>query len=489
MKVRGVIWSIVLVVFSACAPAAEGPRDIGSGTTPEVASDTAADAAADAALDLDVPPEPLEMLGVVAAGNPGNVLSYYVVWKTEAPATTAVDVDCGDYAASIEGEGLRTDHEVFVMGLYPEAECAFTLRSVADDGRIGEAVETVTVHPRPDILPPLEASVNGGDAVQPGWTLFNLTNKFDEIPPIAAAVDAQGRYRWYHVRAASATGSGTSVHVVPGGVLIGGSNDGGVVWPAIIDWEGRVVWEEALDMHHEILPWADGEELLYLGMTESCPEEIPDSSTIVRYDPGTQEVLSEWAFCEHFTPDEIEEDWDHTNAVIPFPDEEAWLISAKEQNGLFKIDRGTGEVVWRLGKAGDFVRTDGETAIPFLRQHAPEFVGIDEVLLFDNGKKTVREESGAVQVRFDEEAMTYVITWSWYPDPPIFCQMWGDADRLENGNTLMTFGRRHQDKDSHLIEVDAAGTEVWHLKSPLKWGWYRADRIAPFPAGYVVQED
>jgi len=241
-------------------------------------------------------------------------------------------------------------------------------------------------------------------------------------------------------------------------------------------------------MHHEILPWADGEEFLYLGMTEACPDDIPDSTTIVRYDPETREVLWEWSFCEHYTPDKIEEDWDHTNAVVEFPDEDAYLISAKMQNGLFKIDLETEEVVWRLGKGGDFEIDDPAVINPFLRQHAPEFVGPDEVLLFDNGKGTVREKSGAVQLKFDEDAMTYQITWSWYPDPPIFCHMWGDADRLDNGNTLMTFGRRHQTKDSHLIEVDMAGSEVWHLKSPVKWGWYRADRVAPFSAGYVVTD-
>ena len=371
------------------------------------------------------------------------------------------------------------------MGLYPEAVCTFTARSVSEDGLVREAEVTIEVPTRPEVLPPLELIVDGGDAVQPGWTLFNLTNKFDQSPPIAAVVDELGRYRWYHVRATSATGSGTPVLRVPDGILIGGANDGGVTWPAIVDWEGRVLWEDELQMHHEILPYAAEGELIYLGMTTECPNEIPDSTTIVHYDPVTQENLWEWSFCEHFTPEEKEKDWDHTNAIVEFPNEEALLISAKMQNAIFKIDLATEEVIWRLGKGGDFVRVDGEAAIPFLRQHAPEFVGPDEVLLFDNGMQTVRQESGAVQIRFDEEAMEYEVTWSWYPDPPIFCFMWGDADRQENGNTLMTFGRRHQEQDSHLIEVTPAGEEVWHLKTPVKWGWYRADRIEPLPSGHL----
>ncbi len=447
------------------------------------------DIAADGRVDMDLPaPEPWEIHGLVAVGSPGNVLSYYVVWTSPVPASTALDVDCGDYASTIEGEGLSTDHEVFVMGLYPEAECTFTARSEDWTGQVREASQSITVPPRPEVLPPLELIVDGGEAVQLGWTLFNLTNKYDQSPPIAAVVDGLGRYRWYHVRSTSATGSGTPVLQVPEGILIGGSNDGGLTWPAIVDWEGGVVWEDQFEMHHEIFPSVGGEELLYLGKTTDCPDEIPDSSTIVRYDPETKEVLWEWAFCEHFTPEKIEGDWDHTNAVVEFPGQDAYLISAKGQNGLFKIDLETEDVVWRLGQDGDFVRTDGETELPFLRQHAPEFVAQDEVLLFDNGQDNLREQSGAVQIRFDEEAMTYEVVWSWYPDPPIFCHMWGDADRLENGNTLMTFGRRLTTNDSHLIEVNHGGEEVWHLKTPVKWGWYRADRISPLPAGYVVTE-
>ena len=482
---------------SGCAGGGEGAPSVGpvSDATVDVTADRTADrssARGDADIDRDdgdsTAPEPWEIEGLFAAVNPGNTLSCYVFWTTPVPASTALDVDCGEGTATILGDGLRMDHEVFVMGLYPEAGCVFTARSEDGDGVAAEAETAFSVPSRPEALPPLELLVDGGEVVQPGWTLFNLTNKYEQSPPIAAVVDAVGRYRWYHVRATSATGSGTPVSRVSQGILIGGSNDGGITWPALVDWEGRLLWEEALAMHHEILLEAQGEELLYLGTTTECPDGIPDSGTIVRYAPGTDEVLWKWVFCEHFTPAEAKTDWDHTNALVPFPGEDAFLLSAKTLNGLFKIDVGTGEVLWRLGKGGDFVRVDGETTIPFLRQHAPEFLGEDEILLFDNGKDTVREKSGAVQLRFDEEAMTYEVTWSWYPDPPIFCHMWGDADRLGNGNTLMTFGRRNEENDSHLIEVTMDGDEVWHLKTPVKWGWYRADRIDPLPAGYVITE-
>ena len=83
--------------------------------------------------------------------------------------------------------------------------------------------------------------------------------------------------------------------------------------------------------------------------------------------------------------------------------------------------------------------------------------------------------------------MEYQVAWSWYADPPIFAKVWGDADRLENGNTLIAFGRR-QELESHLIEVTMAGERVWELVPQVGWGWYRAERMEPLPAGWVVTE-
>ena len=79
------------------------------------------------------------------------------------------------------------------------------------------------------------------------------------------------------------------------------------------------------------------------------------------------------------------------------------------------------------------------------------------------------------------DTMTAEIVWRFEPDPVIFSQIWGDADRLANGNTLVTFGLRvtDEDRESHIIEVDADAAVLWDLVFPPRWGVYRAER---FPA-------
>ncbi len=453
-----------------------------TGVSPADTMDTIPDVEPEARPDS---PPSLSISGLLAVENPGNVLSYFVVWSTDRPATTGLDVDCGDYVAILTDEGPRTDHEALVLGLYDGAACTIGVRSVAADGTVAEETVDVTVGPLPEALPPLTLEVNEAARVQPGWTAFNLSDTTGDSRPVIAVVDELGRYRWYHVRDTASSGSAMLVRRVPEGFLVGGGSDGGKTWPAIIDLEGRVRWEAQLEKeHHEILPW-DDDALMYLSTTEDCPEEIGETATVVIHDRETGETSWSWSLCEHFTPENGKDDWDHSNAIDPFPGDAALLLSVRNLHQLLKIDMASGAILWRLGIEGDFTRVDGGVGAPFLRQHAAELIGEERVILFDNGKKGVRENSGAVEIAFDETTMEYGVAWSWYPEPPIFAKVWGDADRLDNGNTLIAFGRR-EDLESHLIEVTMDGERVWELVGPPGWGWYRAERMAPLPPGVVV---
>ncbi len=160
------------------------------------------------------------------------------------------------------------------------------------------------------------------------------------------------------------------------------------------------------------------------------------------------------------------------------------MISARNQSALFKVDRSSGEVVWRLGVDGDFSRSDGVDEPAFLRQHAPEIQPDGNIVLFDNDSND-RPYSRAVEISYDTDEMTMEVAWAYRTDPDIYAGIWSDADRLENGNTLAAFGRRQEDQGSILQEVTDDETVVWDLRSPNKWGWYRAERLPDPPSGFV----
>lgn len=90
------------------------------------------------------------------------------------------------------------------------------------------------------------------------------------------------------------------------------------------------------------------------------------------------------------------QDWTHTNAVIYSPSDGDILVSMRHLDWVVKVDyndgAGTGNVIWRLGIAGDFALKSPDP-FPldwFTGQHAPSFTtkntsGIFGLTLMDNG--------------------------------------------------------------------------------------------------------
>ena len=94
-----------------------------------------------------------------------------------------------------------------------------------------------------------------------------------------------------------------------------------------------------------------------------------------------------------------------------------------------------------------------------------------------------------VEYMLDEPNKTATLTWqfpgsfsvdAWYTQTwstPI----WGDADRLANGDVLVTAGIKSATVHTRIFEVTRAGEVVWAIEWPTNIGSYRADRISPPP--------
>ncbi|MGD0242336.1 MAG: aryl-sulfate sulfotransferase [Streptosporangiaceae bacterium] len=125
--------------------------------------------------------------------------------------------------------------------------------------------------------------------------------------------------------------------------------------------------------------------------------------------------------------------------------------SLRSVSAVIIIDRASGEVTWRLGP--DTVA----------QQHCPSELPDGSLLLFDNG--TFRAGESVTYSRVIEvDRRTRAITWEYRHSPPenFFTPFMGSAQRLPNGNTLVTesaFGR--------IFEVTRDGQEVcWEYVVP-----------------------
>ena len=350
-------------------------------------------------------------------------------------------------------------------------------RALGSGRQIGTTSADIEVA-APAYLPVFTIVASNEAETQPGYTMFNLSNATDNFPLAVVAVDPLGRIRWYHRRATNSPGEATDVRPSPEGVYIAGPTN---IPAAKIGWDGKkVVWEEDFVAHHDMRPLGN-EHYLFPNGRAACPNpKKPDgvtpyfSDTIVERDRLAVTETFTFNLCEHYTPPVYYDDWSHVNTIEPFPGGgRIFSVLARDQNTLFKIDRATKTVVWSLGEHGTI--QPATAADGFLRQHASYLLANGHILLFDNGLMGTRNYSRAIELAYDETAHKANVVGQFRPTPDIFAQVWSEADRLANGNTLVTFGVR--DGVSHLIEVNAASSEVWHLRLPLKWGVYRSERF------------
>ena len=429
----------------------------------------------------------LDQLEVIE--NPNNVLSVYVEWTSSLAATTELHVICTlDYEETFKNAVKSTSHQVFVMGLIPGERCRFD--AWATDGTNKRSVLSVfhDVSAMPDEFSVISVKALETARVQPGWTLFNLIRTDTSSPLRVAMVDQHGRYRWYYVVETDSTGADNDVRVVPQGVLIGGTD--GLVFPQIRDWEGKLKWIAEIDMHHHIQPLSDGTMLHLSVASDYCQgsawdghsAEEKNSETVRIIDTTNNAFTWQWAICDYYTPEVIEVGWAHLNGLALFPGENEILLSSRDQHSLFKFRRDTGAILWQLGLKGDF---DIPEADQFYRQHSPSLLGENRILLFDNGEEGKREYSRALELEYDESAKTAHAVWEYRAEPDVFSPVWGDADRLPNGNTLVTFGLEYG--VSHLIEVTADKRKVWEITLEEDWGVYRSERIVNPKKGYIIE--
>ena len=69
---------------------------------------------------------------------------------------------------------------------------------------------------------------------------------------------------------------------------------------------------------------------------------------------------------------------------------------------------------------------------------------------------------------------------AWYKNS-WYTPYWGDADRLANGNILITAGIHSTSVSTRIFEVTRAGKVVWEITLPANNGSFRAQRLAPPP--------
>ncbi len=142
------------------------------------------------------------------------------------------------------------------------------------------------------------------------------------------------------------------------------------------------------------------------------------------------------------------------------------LASLRSVSAVVVISRETGEILWRT-----------EPGL-VSQQHHPTELPNGNILIFDNG--VFRPGSDVPYSRVVEvERATGKVAWE-YHDPAreaFFAPFMGSAQRLPNGNTLIT-----DSPAGRLFEVTARGELCWEYVVPQFGGYHEEEVGALFPA-------
>ena len=192
---------------------------------------------------------------------------------------------------------------------------------------------------------------------------------------------------------------------------------------------------------------------------------------------------------DHFNP--YKSDWMHCNGIDYNPILDQIALSCRNVNEIYIIDHSTtteeaaGHTGGNSGKGGDLLYRWGNPEAyragtnddqQLFGQHDVQWInegrlGAGDLIVFNNGHG--RDYSSADVISPPLVNGEYVLqsgsswgpagpSWSWDQGTSMFASSLGGVERLENGNTLVTWGVR-----GTLFEVNPEGEVVWKYINPV----------------------
>ncbi len=264
------------------------------------------------------------------------------------------------------------------------------------------------------------------------------------------------------------------------------------------DPEGRALWTVPLVVHHDLSVTASGTLLTLTRENLLYEERSVAFDRVLELSGEDGRILRSYSTFEHLTslraihgptrfdePPEKEEacsvmdiegvchEYYHANSVRELPVTDLgrrdprfaaghWLLSLPYRDLVVILDPSSSHILWHYGP--------GVLSV----QHTPMMTAEGTIVIFDNAKNSTRR-SRVVEV----DPLSKEIVWT-YPevvDPEFFTATCGQAQRLPNGNTLIT-----ESEDGRVIEVTRDGEILWewlakHLDDGSRPTVYRVTRI------------
>jgi len=249
---------------------------------------------------------------------------------------------------------------------------------------------------------------------------------------------------------------------------------------------------------HELRLLPDGHALLLgddpqiVRMDTIVPNGSPSAlvmGIVIQELDRAKEVVFQWRTFDHFKiTDATHEDLTsslidcvHANAIEPDTGG-TLMLSSRHMDEITKIDRQTGEIIWRWGGKNNQFTFVNDT-LHFLHQHAIRRLASGNVTLFDNGDFRYPILSRGVEYALDEQAKRATLVWQYRKTPDVYASAMGYVQRLPGGNSIIGWGATNPT----LTEVTPDGHIALELAFPTGVYSYRAFRFPWRPVATGVK--
>lgn len=217
-----------------------------------------------------------------------------------------------------------------------------------------------------------------------------------------------------------------------------------------------------------------------MDLSQVVPGGHPDATVtgLVLQELDTSDnIVFEWRSWDHFmitdtfaTLTDPVVDYVHGNAIEVDTDGN-WLVSSRHLSEITKIDRNTGDILWRLGGKNNQYTFTNEPAANFAFQHDIRRLANGHISLFDNRTDLVPQYSRAVEYELDEMQLTATRIWEYRNSPDTYAFAMGNAQRLADGDTVIGWGT-----GGLVTEVRPDGSKAFELDLENAVWSYRAFR-------------
>jgi hypothetical protein len=376
-----------------------------------------------------------------------------------------------DYGITAPARFQGTTYKTMLLGLKPQRTYHYRIvATIAATTCVSEDY-TMKTGSLPTGIPTSTITTARPDAVESGFTISAFFSNGNR----AFILDGDGEYVWWYepkvetqdwVRARMSY-DGEYMFIANGNVPSLGK---GALVRVMMDGTHEKTYDVP-DRHHDVLILPD-ETIVYTEY-ETTGQGICDR--VMEMDPETGDAVEVFKIRDHFSQLASAGEWCHSNAVNYVPSEDAYYMSVLNQNMIIKWKRSSGELIWTFGGS-----TSDYNDVSWYAQH--QFHVLPEGLLFFNNNNSNgftpepdrilsvagsnpatgglfgSSPSHALEWTVNEDSETASIVWD-YSSGSLNSFSMGDAKRMPNGNTLITFSTQ-----GTIQEVDSAKKLVREIK-------------------------